>query len=191
MNPFNTYFQHFDNYKLSDIFPSVDKFTDTYSAFGFPEVFTKSETMNLLYAVMMGRYANSTILNYNVDQFKLEFMSLVWQHGAKWEKELEIQKELSKLSLEDGSPLFSGSKAIYNSAANPSTQPQGEELPFINSQNVTHYKKSKIEGLSILAELLDSNVTDRFLDKFKHLFKKIIFSGRDLYYTTYEENDND
>ena len=190
MNPFDdTYFQHFDNYKLSDIFPSVEKFTETYTTLGFPEVFTKNETMKLLFAVMMGRYANSVILNYNVDQFKLEFMSLVWQHGAKWEKELEIQKELSKLSLADNSPLFSGGKAIYNSAANPSTQPQGEELSFINAQNVTHYKKSKIEGLSLLAELLDSNVTDRFLDKFKHLFKKIIYSGRDLYYKTYEEND--
>ena len=190
MNPFdNTYFQHFDNYKLSDIFPSVEKFTETYSTLGFPEVFTKNETNKLLFAVMMGRYANSVILNYNVEQFKLEFMSLVWQHGAKWEKELEIQKELSKLSLADNSPLFSGGKAIYNSAANPSTQPQGEELSFINAQNVTHYKKSKIEGLALLADLLDSNVTDRFLDKFKHLFKKIIYSGRDLYYKTYEEND--
>lgn len=92
------------------------------------------------------------------------------------------------MSLNDDSPIYEGSKAIYNSAMNPGTQPTQEELDYINSQSVTKYKKSKLEGIALLTELMKQDVTERFLRRFDDFFKTIIYSGRTLLYEI--EGDN-
>ena len=138
--------------------------------------------------MLVGRFADSTVKPYNTfGAFKVRFMSRVWQYAPTWKKELDIQNKLRGLSLEDGSELFVGGSAIYNTAMNPGTQPSTndtEELNFINSQNVTKYKKSKIEGLALLTDLLKNDVTEQFLRRFDDFFKTIIYSGRELTYIT-------
>lgn len=138
---------------------------------------------------MIGRFADSTIKPYNTyGAFQVRFMSRLWQYAPAWKKELEIQNKLRAMSLENGE-LFDGTKAIHNAALNPGTPPgtnTSDELDYINSQNVTKYKKSKIEGLATLTELLKKDVTDAFLRRFDDFFKTIIYTGRDLTYTTYQ-----
>lgn len=96
------------------------------------------------------------------------------------------------MSLEDGSDIYKGSSAIYNSAMNPATTPgtnTDEELNFINNQNVTKYKKSKLEGLAILSDLLKNDVTEAFLRRFDDFFKTIIYSGNTYLYKTIDEEN--
>lgn len=197
----NTYFQSFDNITFSQLWDTTEKFIQAYKDSGLPQTYTLSDgkignyltddDLELIYVLLCGRFADSVIKPYNTfGAFQIRFMSRVWQHAPAWKKELEIQNELRGMSLKDGSPIYEGSKALYNSAMNPGTAPgtgTGEELNFINSQNVTKYKKSKLEGLAILNDLMKRDVTEQFLRRFDDFFKTIIYTGRDLLYTTYNE----
>lgn len=197
----NTYFQSFDNITFSDLWSDAESFVQDYKDSGLPQAYvTNSGTtayyvtdddLNLIWTLLIGRFADSTIKPYNTfGAFKIRFMSRVWQHAPGWKKELDIQNELRSMSLKDGSAIYSGNSAIYNSAMNPGTTPSTqttEEINFINSQNVTKYKKSKLEGLAILNDMLKRDVTEQFLRRFDDFFKTIIYTGRDLLYTTYNE----
>jgi hypothetical protein len=184
-----TLFQHFDNITFSQLWETPKDFIASYNITGLPkEPYVDDETLGLIWTLMIGRFADSTIKPYNTfGAFKIRFMSRVWQYAPTWKKELDIQAKLRAFSLEDGSDLFLGSSAIYNSALNPGTAPASndtDELNFINSQNVTKYKKSKIEGYSLLVDLLKNDVTEAFLRRFDDLFKTIIYTGRSLEYAT-------
>ena len=193
-----SYFQSFDNITFSDLWTTADDFIETYKETGLPQTYNNSdgttgtyvddETLNLIWILMAGRFADSTIKPYNTyGAFKIRFMSRVWQHAPAWKKELDIQNKLRSMSLNDGSEIYEGSKAIYNTAMNPGTQPTEEELNYINSQNITKYKKSKLEGLAILTDLMKNDVTEQFLRRFDDFFKTIIYSGKTLLYETENE----
>lgn len=184
----NSLFQSFYNNKFADIYPDYEGFLSDYNTLGFSKVFNSEDTLKTLYFLLLGRYANSTIANSDNGQFRLQLFSIIWQYGGTWEKRVDIQKALRELSLEDGSDIYKGSKAIYNSALNPGTAPTTatlEELPHINGQNTTNYKKSKLEGLATLSSLLESDVTNYFLNKFQGLFIPIAL-GQSKYYITEE-----
>lgn len=193
----DTYFQEFDNITFSELWNTADKFVEDYKMIGFPQTnefgsYMTDDDLKLIWLLLIGRFADSTIMPYNTfGAFKVRFMSRVWQHAPSWKKDLDIQNKLRSMSLEDGSPIYDGSKAIYNTALNPGTKPTTattEELDYINSQNTTKYKKSKLEGIALLSDLLKKDVTEQFLRRFDDLFLKVIYSGRDLKYITYEEN---
>lgn len=191
---FNSYFQTFDNITFSQLWETPEAFLATYNEVGLPkEPYIDDETLELIWILLSGRFADSTIQPYNTyGAFKIRFMSRVWQYAPTWKKDLDIQNKLRALSLEDGSELFVGGSAIYNTAMNPGTQPStqdADELNFINSQNVTKYKKSKIEGFALLSDLLKNDVTEAFLRRFDDLFKTVIYSGRTLRYGTQIEGD--
>lgn len=192
----NTYFQSFDNVTFSELWSTKESFIEAYKTVGFPQTFTggnyvTDDDLGLIWLLLIGRFSDSVIKSYNTyGGFQVRFMSRVWQYAPAWKKELDIQNKLRSMSLEDGSPIYEGSKAIYNNALNPSTAPgtgTDSELDFINSQNVTKYKKSKLEGLAILNDLMKRDVTEQFLRRFDDLFKTIIYTGRDLLYETQGE----
>lgn len=139
-----SYFQLFDNVTFSDLWTTSDDFIETYKETGLPQTYVNSdgttgtyvddETLKLIWLLMVGRFADSTIKPYNTyGAFKIRFMSRIWQHAPAWKKELDIQNKLRSMSLDDNSPIYEGSKAIYNTALNPGTQPTQEELNYINS----------------------------------------------------------
>lgn len=187
-----------DNITFSQLWSTSEQFIKAYKEIGFPQTYTledgsihdyvTDDNLQLIWLLMIGRFADSTIKPYNTyGAFQVRFMSRIWQHAPAWLKDLDIQNNLRALSLEDGSQLFEGSKAIYNHAFNPGTAPSTQdtnELNFVNEQNVTKYKKSKIEGLALLTDLLKKDVTEAFLRRFDDLFKTIIYSGRTLEYVT-------
>ena len=181
--------QLFNNITFSELWSTKEEFITAYDESGLPkDAYVSNDDLELIWTLLIGRFADSTIKPYNTyGAFKVRFMSRVWQYAPSWRKELEIQNKLRGLSLEDGSPIYEGSKAIYNSAMNPGTAPSTndtEELNFINQQNTTKYKKSKLEGLAILNDLIKRDVTEQFLRRFDDLFKTIIYTGNTYLYKT-------
>lgn len=60
---------------------------------------------------------------------------------------------------------------------NPGTAPSTQyldELPAINQQVVSKYKKDKMSGYAMLMNLLATDVTEDFISKFKKLFITIV-----------------
>ena len=185
--------QFFDNVTFSDLWSTKEEFVNSYKEVGFPQTYdggtyVTDDDLKLIWLLLIGRFADSTIKPFNTyGAFKVRFMSRVWQHAPAWKKNLDIQNKLRSLSLEDGSDIYKGASAIYNSAMNPNTTPStgtDQELNFINNQNVTKHKKSKLEGLALLSDLLKNDVTEQFLRRFDDFFKTIIYSGRTLLYST-------
>lgn len=144
-----------------------------------------SRTFYLLFA----KYGNNPIANLDITQFKMKIFSLMFMFGPTWEKRLELQERLRALGESD---LLAGSKAIYNTAVNPSTAPVTttlEELAYINGQNTTNHKRSKMEAYGQLWELLDNDVTNDYLTKFKVCFKQFVAPERPLLYITNEDEE--
>lgn len=179
---------------FTDIYDNVDDFIADYknesSDFvnGIPNLISDASAETLFY-LLYGRYGNNPIANRDINQFKYKLFSVIFQYGPTWEKRLEVQADLRALTLDD---IRLGSKAIYNQALNPSTEPSTaslEELTFINQQNTTNYKKSPLEGYAILLDLLNTDVTEEFIKKFNVCFKKFVSAERPLIYVTEEDED--
>lgn len=179
----------FDTMTFTEVWESVNDFLYDYQNVGIPKTIAVDSSAQTLYYLLYARYGNSPIANRDVNQFKYKVFSIIFQFGPTWEKRLEIQDKLRKLSDDD---LRLGAKAIYNQALNPSTAPSTgslEELNYINAQNTANYKKSKLEGFGILWELLKTDVTGEFIGKFKTCFKTFVRPEHpELYITEIEEN---
>lgn len=147
------------------------------------------DEITLLFHLLYSRYGNNPIANWDVNQFKFKMFTIIFQYGPSWSKRLDIQERLRALNEDD---IMKGGKAIYNTAMNPSTAPSTqtlEELTYINSQNTTNYKKSKMEAYAQLWDLIDMDVTSDFLNKFKVCFKTFVMPERPLIYVTDEESE--
>lgn len=176
----NSLYGNFRNMKFTDIWGEADKFIqDTLTS---PLNVMKEEELTTIYYLLYAHYGNSVIASSDINQFKYKVYSTIFMYGPTWAKRLEVQKKLREMSEDD---LTRGGKAIYNHAYNPSTAPSTstlEELLAINDQNTTNYKKSKLEGYSILTALLESDVSKEFIDKFKKLFITVVEPEEPLWY---------
>ena len=104
---------------------------------------------------------------------------------------MSIQTSLRALTDAD---ILAGSKAIYNSALNPGTDPSTaslDELTYINSQNTTNYKKSKMDAYAQLWDLLSTDVTAEFLNRFRPCFKQFVSPERHFIFVTEDEEDDE
>ena len=111
-------------------------------------------------------------------------------YGPTWEKRLDVQNKLRGLTDKE---LIEGTKQINNHSYNPSTEPSTndtEELPTTNEQTSTKYKKSKMDAYAILIALLETDVTEEFVAKFKKLFLSIVEPQNPLWYIT-EQGEQD
>ena len=180
---------------FTDIWNSADEFKADLNASAFAgcmqdgSVEGQKDNVSLLFYLLYAKYGNTPIANNDITQFKYKVFSIMYQYGPTWEKKSEIQETLRGLNETE---LITGAKAIYNSALNPSTAPSTntlEELDYINSQNTTNYKKSKMEAYGILWEMLDSNITSRFIDKFAICFKRFVFPEKPLLFASDDEED--
>lgn len=177
--------------KFKQIFEDSDTFAEEFSESGinFANYGAAFDTdqLTLIYGLLYARYGNSNIASDDEYQFKYKVFSTIFMYAPTWFKRLEVQKSLRELSLEE---LQLGSKAIYNNAMNPSGQPTTdtvEELKYINQQNTTKYKRSKLEAYGNLMALLETDVTEEFISKFKKLFITIVQPDYPLWYVTTPE----
>lgn len=179
---------------FKQIFSDSDTFAEEYgeSGINFGDYGASFDTnqLTLIYGLLYARYGNSNIASDDENQFKYKVFTTIFMYAPTWFKRLEVQKALRELSLDE---LQLGSKAIYNSAMNPSGQPTTdtvEELKYINQQNTTKYRKGKLDAYGMLLELLETDVTEKFIGKFKKLFITIVQPDYPLWYiTTPEEQE--
>ena len=175
-----------------DVWDDVTEFMEDFNDNGIidsnnPPI--KSASAQTLFYLLYARYGNNPIANLDITQWKYKVFSIIFQYGPSWEKRLDIQSKLRGLTDAD---LLSGSKAIYNTALNPSTVPSTnstEELSYINSQNTTNYKKSKMEAYAQLWDLLETDVTEDFLLKFKKCFKVFVSAEKPLLFVSEDEEE--
>lgn len=177
------------NYTFTDVFDNVIDFVNEYKASGlYTELNTISdENLNLTFYLLYAKYGNSAITNRDVNQFKYKLFSTIFMYGPSWAKKLEIQSKLRGLKDED---IELGIKQIYNHSYNPSTAPSTNtlnELPTINEQNVTKSVRDKITSYSALLNLIETDVTNEYISKFKNLFMTIGFDSPDIFVTEVEE----
>ena len=175
--------------KFNEIYEVFDSFNEDYTFFsnaGLNANFSSENTIKTLFLLLSARYGNSSVSNSDENQFKLRMFSIIFQFGPTWEKRLNIQKELRDLDLED---LQLGSTAIYNHSYNPSQPPSTQslnELPTVDDQNVTKHKKSKMDAYANLMALLEKDVTEEFIRKFRDLFIKVVEPQLPLWYVSEE-----
>lgn len=183
-------FPKYDTKLFTEIWESVNDFCYDYQHVGIPTTISVSNAITLYY-LLYARYANNPIANYDEEQFKYKIFAIIFEYGPSWEKRLSVQQSLRGLSEED---LRLGSKAIYNHAFNPSQAPSTgtlTELDYINDQNTTNYKKSKMDAYGQLWELLKTDVTGEFLAKFQKCFKQFVTPEWTWIYVTELEQDSE
>ena len=161
------------NPTFGEVFNSVHSFLEGYHYCGIPTTIT-DDTATTLFYLLYAKFGNSPIRSNDSNIFAYRVYKTIFQYGPTWEKRLDIQEALREMSLRDGE-LFLGSKAIYNHASHDGSAPTTAtltELSYIDSQNTTNYKKSRVEGLASLMALLEKDVTEEFLNKFTKLFSQ-------------------
>lgn len=171
---------------FADIYTELKTFKEDYADNGIPSTISDA-SLTTLYYLLYARYGNSCIASSDENQFKYKLFSTIFMYGPAWQKRLDIQKKLMELSDDE---LVKGTTAIHNAALNPSQAPSTqtlEELNYINSQNTTKYKKSKLEGYATLYALIETDVTEEFIGKFKKLFITVVEPEEPLWYQTYIE----
>ena len=171
---------------FSEVFESYNDFYYYYLHCGIPttiqsDVPDKESNLQTLYWLLYAKYGNNNITNLDETQWVYKVFSTIYKYGPTWQKKIELQANLRGLT---NSELEQGAKAIYNHALNPETTPSTAdltELKYINEQNTTNYKKSKMDALTQLWNLIATDVTEEFLLEFKPLFKKFISPYTRLY----------
>ena len=169
--------------KFSDIWPSADAFIQDYQASAIPQKLKVADATTLYY-LLYARYGNSSIANSDENQFKYKIFSTIYIGGATWAKKQEIQDKLREMTEDE---ILAGTKAIYNHAFNPQTAPTTDtvdELEYINEQNTTKYKKSKLDGYALLWAILNDGVTETFLREFRYHFLVVVEPQLPLWYVT-------
>ena len=169
--------------KFADIWPSADAFIQDYQASAIPQKLKVADATTLYY-LLYARYGNSSIANSDENQFKYKIFSTIYIGGATWAKKQEIQDKLREMTEDE---ILAGTKAINNHADNPQTAPTTdtvEELEYINEQNTTKYKKSKLDGYALLWAILNDGVTERFLREFRYHFLVVVEPQLPLWYVT-------
>lgn len=167
------------NRKFTEIWPDVTSFVADYKDCQLPMstyfVAYNDATVPMIYYLLFAKYGNSTIASFDETQFKYQIFTTILNYGPAWLERIKLQKEARALTTDQ---ITEGSTAIYNHAFNPETTPTTQtttELSYINEQNVTKYKKPKIDAIMLKWQMMDTDVTEPFLAKFKKYF--VMFAG--------------
>lgn len=185
----NSLYGNYRQVKFDDVWGDVNTFLSDYKSNGIQTTISEQSAQTLYY-LLYSRFGNSTIASSDTNRFKYDVWGTIFSYGPTWEKRLEIQEKLRNLTDDE---LFTGATAIYNHAYNPGTGPSTstlDELTAINEQNTNKHKKSKMEGYAMLMSLLETDVTQKFLDKFKKLFLKVVQPEKPLWYSTETVDDD-
>lgn len=185
----NSYYGNYRQITFEDCWSTADKFLAEYKDSGLYTTQNKITDSNakILYYLLYSKFGGSVIASSNTNQFKYQVWCTIFEFGPTWEKRLDIQDKLRKLTEDE---LLSGGLMIYNHANNPSTAPSTtdkSELDYIDDQNTARRIQGKLQGYSLLNELLKTDVTASFLQKFSKFFITIVLPEKPLWYKTEEE----
>lgn len=180
------YYGTFRQQRFIETYPTVEEFIRDYNSVGIPASITE-ESARILYYLLYSYYGNSVIASSDLNRFRYNLFSIIWQYGPTWEKRVDIQKKLRALTDDE---VFTGSKQVSNHAFNPSTEPSTgslNELDYIDQQNTMTWKRSKMEGYLQLNALLEEDVSSEFLRQFRRLFIMIVEPEAPLYFVSEED----
>lgn len=157
---------------FTDIFPTFSAFNQECVNCELPlvEMGITEEDLKQTYYLLYARYGNSSSSTLDENQWKYRLFSKIYQYAPTWKKRLALQAEVREMSLDE---MKEGTKAIHNHAANPGIEPSTSslsELPYIDSQNTTTYKKGQPEALAIAMSLLEEDVSEIYIRRFHDLF---------------------
>lgn len=139
-------------------------------------------TMTTLYYLLWARYASSHIRSDYPQQWKMKLMMTVFEYGPTWSKRLEIQEKVRNMSDDE---IQKGTIMTYNTAMNPDGAPTTETwdtLKGINSQNKNLYQRGKLDSYAYIDQILKTDVTREFIEKFKKFFDIMAAPGMKLDY---------
>ena len=185
----NSLYGNYRQVKFTDVWQTAESFVTDYKSNGI-ETTISDKTATTLYYLLYSRYGNSVLASSDTNRFKYDVWATIFSYGPTWEKRLEIQDKLRNLTDDE---LFTGATQIHNHAYNPGTAPSTntlDELTAINEQNTSKNKKGKMDAYAMLIALLETDVTESFLDKFKKLFLKVVQPELPLWYTTKTVDDD-
>lgn len=177
------YGKYYRQVTFTDVWEDVNSFINDYNSNGIETTISR-QTATTLYYLLYSRYGNSVIASSDTNRFKYDVFATIFSYGPTWEKRLELQEKLRDISDDD---LFTGATQIYNHAYNPGTSPSTstlDELPAINEQNTSKHRKDKLSAYAMLISLLETDVTESFLNKFRKLFLIIVQPELPLWYST-------
>lgn len=177
------YGKYYRQVTFTDVWEDVNSFINDYNSNGIQTTINR-QTATTLYYLLYSRYGNSVIASSDTNRFKYDVFATIFSYGPTWEKRLELQEKLRDISDDD---LFTGATQIYNHAYNPGTSPSTstlDELPAINEQNTSKHRKDKLSAYAMLISLLETDVTESFLNKFRKLFLIIVQPELPLWYST-------
>lgn len=184
----NSLYGNYRQVKFTDVWENVNSFLTEYQNNGIQTTISQQSAQTLYY-LLYSRFGNSTIASSDTNRFKYDVWGTIFSYGPTWEKRLEIQEKLRGLSDDE---LFTGATQIFNHAYNPGTAPSTstlDELTAINEQNTNKNKKDKLNAYAMLMSLLETDVTQQFLDRFKKLFLTVVQPEVPLWYATDIIND--
>lgn len=144
----------------------------------------ENKYVTVTWTLLTAKFGNNPIANWSEEQFKMKVFSTMFQYAPTWVKRLDIQDKVRSLTETD---IITGDKTIYNQALAPNQAPSTaslDEVDFISSQNTANKKKSKMNAYNDLLILLDTDVTQEYIDKFKKLFLQIVIPTNTFIYTT-------
>ena len=179
----NSLYGSYRQVTFTDVWGDAQSFLSEYKSNGIQTTISE-QSATTLYYLLYSRYGNSTVASSDTNRFKYDVWGTIFSYGPTWEKRLEIQEKLRELTDDD---LFTGAKQIYNHAFHNGAPPATsylDELPAINEQNTSKHKKAKMDAYAMLISLLETDVTQQFLDKFKKLFLIVVQPEKSLWYAT-------
>lgn len=189
----NTYYGGFRTRTFAQIYPNFETFQNEFAATPFAQAVATDKpeaeiNLQLLFYMLYARYGNSHIANSDENQFKYALFNTIFMYGPAWATRLSAQKAIRELGIDEARK---GGSATHNHAYNPSTAPSTNEtagLPYISDQNKTLYTKSMLEGYANLLALVETDVSEDFINKFRKLFTKVAYGDEPLLYITQEDN---
>lgn len=163
----------YDTELFCQVWPTFDDFLTDYSdsAFKTDELDGKER---LIYSLLVSYYGRAPIANSTVSQFKIRVFEKIYSYGPTWNKTADIQRKLRAMSEDE---LRAGGKNVSNFAINPNTKPatsSTEELDFISQQTSRNHKRGRVDAYANLLALLDEDVNERFMERFRPLFRKVV-----------------
>ena len=153
---------------FAEMYESPEAFLAEYTNGIFPMTITEANCRTL-YFLLYARYGNEEIADtIDINQWRAQLFSIIWQHGPAWEKKLQIQEEIRGWDKDE---IHEGAEEIYNTAAHPGKAlPEDGIVKGINGQNRSLRKKDKMSAYSYLTAILETDITEEFLIRFKSLF---------------------
>jgi len=161
---------------FSQIFPSFESFKSCFDNDfgGYAKDCISADSLKTLFWLLYSRYGENPIVNPTEDLFKSKIVANTFQKGPTWERKLNLQGDLRDLTEDE---LLRGARTIFNKAKNDESDPSTDSeeiIGFIDQQDVSSMKRSKLDAYSFLQDVLKTDVTEEFLSSYAKLFSRFV-----------------